>query len=218
MFRLLLFSALPSLSVLFGMYWLPGTVVGKILFILTKVVFFGGPLYWFFVHNKRRLAETLVVKDTFKAIALGVACAVSIVGAYLLIGRQLIDVVDLKAGVASLDLTNLGLFVPAALYWCFGNSFLEEFTWRFFIFDRIAEKFSVSTAHVLIAALFTVHHSLAMALYFNLTTNAICSIGIFGASIVWSMIRKHYNNLWPCYISHVLADMAIFGTAAYLIF
>ena len=212
------FCLLPSASVYCGMYAFPGTGLGKFLFVFTKILFFGGPLYVFFIRQRRKLRELCRVDDTAQALLLGLAAGVIIVLAYALLGTRLIDEAELRTGIASLNLDNMWLFSGGAIYWCLGNSFLEEFVWRYFIFERFAKILSKVSACVLVALLFTVHHSLAMAVYFNPVTNVIASLGIFGASLLWSWLRLRNNNLWPCYISHIFADIAIFAVGAYLLF
>ena len=48
--------------------------------------------------------------------------------------------------------------------------------------------------------------------------NVLASIGIFGAGVIWSGLYAKYRSVWIPYISHLWADIAVFGIGAYLIF
>ena len=61
------------------------------------------------------------------------------------------------------------------------------------------------------ALFFTIHHTLALAAYVPLWQNALASLGVFAASVIWSWLYARYRSIWPCYVCHVLADVAVFA-------
>jgi membrane protease YdiL (CAAX protease family) len=109
-------------------------------------------------------------------------------------------------------------YLILALYWTFINALLEEYFWRWFIVSRAQSLMSQKAAILLSALGFVAHHFLAMSLYFDLATTLLACFGIFTAGIIWSVLFVRYRNILSCYISHVLADAAIFAIGYYLLF
>ena len=71
-------------------------------------------------------------------------------------------------------------------------------------------------ARLLVAAGFTLHHTLAIALYLSLPGIILASIGIFVGSLIWSALYARKGGLWLAWIAHIGADLAIFGIAIYM--
>ena len=44
------------------------------------------------------------------------------------------------------------------------------------------------------------------------------SLGVFLGGVIWSWIYLVYRNLWAAYVSHVAADIVIFGIGYTLLF
>ena len=68
------------------------------------------------------------------------------------------------------------------------------------------------------AAGFTLHHVLALQLYFNWAAVFLCAIGIFLGGAVWSWCYIKFRSIWPCYFSHAIVDVAVFVIGFQLIF
>ena len=64
---------------------------------------------------------------------------------------------------------------------------------------------------VLIAGgvLFGLHHIFALAPLFPWPLAAAFTVGTMLAGAVWSLMRIRGLSLWDCYVSHILADLAI---------
>jgi len=77
---------------------------------------------------------------------------------------------------------------------------------------------SARAAIVFSAAGFTVHHIVATSLYFSPGVVALISSGIFVGGCIWSWLYVRYDSIWPSYISHVIADLAVFIIGYRLIF
>jgi membrane protease YdiL (CAAX protease family) len=73
-------------------------------------------------------------------------------------------------------------------------------------------------AVILSALFFTTHHIIGLAAYFDWRATALCSLGVFIAGVVWSWCYLTYRSIWPGYISHVFADIAIFLVGCQLLF
>jgi uncharacterized protein len=211
---------IPSLGVAASMYWWPGTVLGQTLFIAAKLWLVLLPTAWWFGVERERWSWSPPTRGGFgMATLVGLGLAGIVAGAYLA-GRQVgwidTDSVAEKAALTGLD--QVELYLAGALYWITLNSLLEEYVWRWFVFRQF-EALVGSRAAVVASALgFTAHHVLALAGQFDLWMTVLGSIGVFVAGIVWSWLYLRYRSIWPCYVSHAIVDVAVFGIGYALIF
>ena len=68
------------------------------------------------------------------------------------------------------------------------------------------------------ALFFTVHHVIAMAVFMDWLPVLLCSSGVFIGGLVWSWLYARFESIWPCYLSHAIVDMAVFGVGALILF
>ena len=68
------------------------------------------------------------------------------------------------------------------------------------------------------AACFTLHHVIALQVYFAPLAVVLCSIGVFIGGAVWSAMYMRYRSVWPGFVSHAVVDLCIFGLGAWMIF
>jgi membrane protease YdiL (CAAX protease family) len=71
---------------------------------------------------------------------------------------------------------------------------------------------------VVSAICFTLHHIIAMQVYFSWLVVVIASLGVFTGGALWSWCYLRYRSIWPGYISHAIVDIAIFAIGYRLIF
>ncbi|HHP7230798.1 MAG TPA: type II CAAX prenyl endopeptidase Rce1 family protein, partial [Xenococcaceae cyanobacterium] len=65
---------------------------------------------------------------------------------------------------------------------------------------------------------FTLHHIIALFFYLqNSLLATLSSIGVLIAGIIWSACYQK-SGFWTCYISHILADLAIGLVGWHLLF
>jgi uncharacterized protein len=143
-------------------------------------------------------------------IVLGALMFGLIAASYWLVGRYWLDGADVRSRVQQ-----LGLNVPLMIYG-FGtfqtlvNSFIEEYVWRGFVDRHCQVVWSPRWAIVLSAAFFTVHHVILMRAYCDdVGLILIGTLAVFAAGAVWSIARRFYRSLLPCYLSHLAADLAL---------
>jgi uncharacterized protein len=99
------------------------------------------------------------------------------------------------------------------------NAVLEEYVWRWFVFRKCEALVRISWLAVLLsAALFTVHHVLALAAQFDWMITLAASAGVFLGGAVWSWCYLRYRSIWPGFVSHVIVDIAIFAIGWRLLF
>ena len=71
---------------------------------------------------------------------------------------------------------------------------------------------------MLSALIFVAHHTVAMATFLPWGFNALSSAAIFAAGVAWSVLYFRYRSVWVPYLSHALADIAIFLCGAHMLF
>lgn len=219
---LLLLAALvpaASLGVLFGMMLFPDTTLGKTLFLATKIWMLAIPAVWWLLRRKRKTprqefppqekrsgSEGVIV-----SVCAGIAILAVIVSAYALLGDRFIDKEFFLEKMRMAGLGGKHVFIAAAAYWICVNSLLEEIVWRWFVTERLSD-FTCSAAAVVLSGLcFTLHHILAMSVYFPPLINIMASTGVFIGGVLFSWLYVRYKSIWPPYIAHVFADIAVFG-------
>lgn len=209
----------PSIGVLFGMILLPEHIAGKLIFFASKVWILAVPLFWHLVIDKQKLSWSEPVHGGFGvAVLIGVVISAIILIGYFAIGKYLIDVQLIKDMAQNTGLANPYVYLCGAVYWITVNSVLEEYVWRWFVVQRCRILMPVSAAIAASAFFFTVHHIVAMQIYFNWLVVTIASVGIFIGGAVWSWCYVRYRSIWPGYVSHAIVDVAVFAIGYFLIF
>ncbi len=217
-FALVLVMSLASGGLLIR-FWLPGTF-GQVLFITTRLLMLSLPLFWFRVIEQRRFQWSY---PSVSALRGGVILGLFMLGGILLAyggwGQNLIDRAIAQAAVERLGLLTIPAYLAFAVYFTVVNAFVEEYLWRWFVYRQWEVLVTSQWAIAAAALSFTVHHIIALIGYTqNWTVTLLGSLGVFFAGVVWCWCYLHYRSLWPCYISHAFADLAIALVGWHLLF
>jgi uncharacterized protein len=217
---LALLLPVPSLGVAASMYWWPGTPLGKALFIAGKIWLLLLPTLWWLLIERRRWSWSPPVRGGFGvATLLGAVLGVMVLGAYWAAHQGgWIDVDEVTDRAALTGLNRLDVYLAGALYWITLNSLLEEYVWRWFVFDQFESLYGSRVAVLGSALGFTAHHVLALAGQFDAWITLAGSIGVFAGGVTWSWLYLRYRSIWPCYVSHAIVDVVVFAIGYALIF
>jgi len=218
---LLLLAPAPTCGVLLGMNDDLG-VVGKISFGACKVWILLFPVAWHLLVDGHRLAwpkwswrgvpTGAALGAAIAAVILGAAIAAVILGAFFLLGESLIDSAVVRDMADTTGLSSPWLFAAFFTYMVLINSLLEEYVWRWFVYAKCRDVTSAWGGRLAIlvsALLFTAHHTVALAAQTTLLATLLGSIGVFIGGAVWSWCYRRFGTLWPAWVSHILADIAI---------
>jgi membrane protease YdiL (CAAX protease family) len=63
-----------------------------------------------------------------------------------------------------------------------------------------------------------IHHTVALRIQFGWEITILGSLGVFLSGVVWSWCYLRYRSVWPGFVSHILADAAIFLVGWRLLF
>ncbi len=118
----------------------------------------------------------------------------------------------IAARVAAFGLTGPAAFVGMAVFYALVHSFLEEYYWRWFFFGQLRRLMPVPAAVVLSSLAFTIHHVIVLAAYFGWRSpaTAVFSLAVAVAGVVWAWIYHRSGSLLGPWLSHALADAALF--------
>jgi hypothetical protein len=114
--------------------------------------------------------------------------------------------------VAGWGFTAAWQFLLLGLFYSLAHSFLEEYYWRWFVFDHLTRKVSLTNAVVISSIGFMAHHVILLATFFGWTSpmTYLFSIGIAIGGDVWALIYQLSGSLLGPWLSHLLVDAAIF--------
>ncbi len=216
---LLLLVPAPSIGALCAMAVFPDSSLGKVLFMLSKIWLFSLPLLWLKLVEKGQTSLSPLRKGGLLAGLLS-GCAISgiILLGYLLMAESMIDREFLVGRLRGVGLGAPRVYLCGAVYWIAVNSVLEEYTWRWFCVKQCEHLFRPMAAVVCSALFFTIHHIVAMRVYFDWPATSICALGVFVGGTIWSAMYIRYRSIWPGYLSHAIVDLCIFGLGAWLLF
>lgn len=215
---LLLIAPIPSLGVIMAMVVAPGPV-GKTLFTVAKVWLLVFPAAWYLLVEKGKLSWSPPLRG---GLAVGAASGVTVAGIIVvgawLVGVQTMDLGPLRTEVQEMGLHTALPYLAGAAGWTFVNSLMEEYVYRWFIFHQCAALTKGWVAVITTATIFTAHHVIAVSQYLEPLFTLLASAGVFAGGVIWSWLYMRYRSIWPGWLSHVLADIAVFGIGWWLLF
>ena len=210
---------MPTFSILFTYSWSESELQGQIFFVFAKLWYILIPVYWIYrIDGSRIILGEIKSDGRAESLISGIIIFVVIAVIFLIFGET-IDVNLMKQEIGPTGLLNLPLFIVGMIYWITINSLVEEFVFRQFVGDRLLEITGRESITVILsAAIFTCHHTVLLSLYFEPWQNVIASLGIFIAGATWSILWLRHRSLFVCWLSHAIADLAVFGIAYVILF
>jgi membrane protease YdiL (CAAX protease family) len=191
--------------------WWPGTVLGHACFVGSKLLLLALPLVWLRGVERGRPSWSPARQGGLLAGAVtGLAIFLVIGGLYLVSGERLAPSAEIRGMAERTGLASRTLYLGCALYWIGVNSVLEEYVWRWFVFLRLRELLPLGWAVAGAAFGFTIHHFVAIRSYLPPLALGLSLTGIFIGGALWSWLYGRYRSIWPGYLSHLGADLAIF--------
>jgi membrane protease YdiL (CAAX protease family) len=208
----------PSLGVIAAMVAAPGPI-GRSVYLAAKIWLVVIPAAWYLMVEKQHPSLSPPRKGGIQAGLLsGIGIAVAITAAGCLAGSTIVDPSPLRASVRGMGLGEPARFLAAAAGWTLANSLMEEYVYRRFVFSQSERLFSTKGAILASAVVFTLHHIIAVSQYLDPLLAGLASVGVFIGGVIWARLYARYRSIWPGWISHVLADVAVFGVGWWLLF
>lgn len=219
---LLLLVPAPTVGVLGGFFGLGGEY-GRSLWMLSKAWILLLPLFWWLFIENRRVSFSPLPRPASGAIRLGILTGIGFFAAILIgnsaLAERLVDSDMVQAKAAETGLDDWRVFLGFATYTCLINSLLEEYIWRWFVTLQVVRLVPHRGWAIVISGLaFTCHHVFALAAQMPVAATVVASLGVFLGGITWSWLYLKTRSVWPGWISHLLADIAIMIAGWELIF
>ncbi len=202
-----------------GLFAVPGPV-GQVVYALSKATLLAVPLVWLLRREPGaiRFLDRPGREGWWVGAATGLTLGGGLAGAYFTFGGRLLDRQRLQAVAGESGFDDPLVFALLAAYWILVNPALEEFVWRWFVQTRLYRLMPAAAALPACALLFTAHHIVVLAAYFDSVSVVAATTGVFVVGLLWSWMYWKYDSLWPGYVSHALVDVALAVVAADLVF
>jgi uncharacterized protein len=177
------------------------------------LLFVGIPIIYIKCIKKEGVAEALRLKNlTIKGLRVGLIAGALfftiVLGAYLILNGQ-IDFPSIAEELQTkLKVTPLN-FIFIGIYITLGNSFLEEFFFRGFIFLNLYNRGFRRTAHIYSSVLFAVYHMAIFRTWFTLPIMLLALFGLAAVGFMFNWMDTKSDNFINSWISHAFADAAI---------
>ena len=215
---LLLLVPVPSIATWFGLIGFEGPV-GQTVYSAGKVWIVALPLAWLLLVDRARPRFPRPRREGVPAACVtGTLIFAAIIGAYWLFGHRWINAEAVRAEAFENGLDTRVKYVFFVVVLSLVNAMLEEYVWRWFVFTRCEVLMPRLVAVAASGLFFTLHHIIALAAYFDWRVTLLGSVGVFVGGTTWSWLYLRYRNIWAAYISHIFADVAVFGIGWVIVF
>ncbi len=184
--------------------------IGKVIWAVAKIWLMLLPVAWLLFVDKGKLSWSPTNRNGVVAGLLwSIPVSVVLLGTYWIVkGGTFIDP-EATRTIEDLGITTPAKFLIFASAMSLGNSLMEEYVWRWFVFSKFKVLVGVRPAIVLSACFFTVHH---VVILWNVGSTWLVVVGscsLLVGGIIWGYLYNKYNSIWPGWICHVAADTAI---------
>lgn len=180
--------------------------------LLKIVLFISIPYFYIKFLKKSTLREFLNYrkidgKHLRMGLLFGAASFLIVLSAYYLL-KGAIDLQSIAEGLQSKKITPAN-FIGVGLYITLGNSFLEEFFFRGFVFLNLFELKLKRSAYIYSSLLFGLYHIGIFKTWFNIWLIGLALIGLVAIGFVFDWLDTKSENFINSWIVHILADSAV---------
>jgi len=191
--------------------------VQQTLYALAKLVMLF-PAVWLLCIDRISFRIPVPTRtEVFAGLGIGVFVAVGMGLLYAFLFRST-AVFSEAATAIEKKMIGFGIDTPIR-FLCFAavisvaHSFLEEYYWRGFIFEKLRLFVSAEMSGLLSSLAFTGHHIVILGKYFDWGSvyQILFSIGVTIGGIIWCLMFYRWRTLYAPWISHACIDAAIFA-------
>jgi len=165
------------------------------------------------IIKKQKLSLTInyknIDKDHLKmGFLFGILSFLIILISYYVL-RNIINLQSISESLQSKSKITAANFIFVGLYITLGNSFLEEYFFRGFIFLNLYELKSKKCAYIYSSLLFGLYHIAIFKTWFNIGLVGLALIGLISIGFIFNWLDTKSKNFINSWIVHILADSAI---------
>ena len=210
---------LPTFVTLAYFVWSEGLEPGlrQAIYGIAKIVQFGFPIAWVWIVQRHRpRLWPISLSGVRLGLAFGVVILLAALGLYhgwLKSAEFFVaGIGPIQAKIAEMGFDAAWKFAALGVFYSLFHSLLEEYYWRWFVFDQLKQLVPIWPAIVISALGFMSHHVLVIGTFFGygspltwLLSAAVATGGVF-----WAWLYHRSSSLMgPC-LGHALVDSAIF--------
>ncbi len=180
---------------------------------LSKLIFFIIlPLIYIKKIKKSNIAEELNLKHLDKkrfklGFIFGLGSFLIVLAAYFIF-KGVIDLNDIVNDLKEKNITPAN-FILIGLYVTLGNSLLEEFFFRGFIFLNLYDMQKEKLAYFYSSVLFGLYHIGIFKAWFNIGLILLCLLGLITVGFIFNWLNTKSKNFINSWLVHIFADSAI---------
>lgn len=190
----------------FGVNYYIKTFSKIIMFIIIPVIYYKKIKNITF--RKALNINKLSKKDLKIGIILGFLCFIILIISYFIF-KNFINFESIITELEDKSKITTSNFILIGLYITLGNSFLEEFFFRGFIFLNLYEIGYKKLAYIFSSILFGIYHIAIFKTWFNVWITILALFGLISIGIIFNYINTKCKNFLNSWIVHILADSAI---------
>jgi uncharacterized protein len=187
--------------------------VSYVVKTFSKIIFFVIiPIIYIKIVKKSNIMEELNLryldKNRFKfGFIFGISSFLIVLAAYFIFKGA----IDLNGIVSDLQEKNItpANFILIGLYVTLGNSLLEEFFFRGFIFLNLYNMKKEKLAYLYSSMLFGLYHIGIFKAWFNIWLILLCLVGLITVGFIFNWLNTKSNNFINSWLVHIFADSAI---------
>jgi membrane protease YdiL (CAAX protease family) len=226
---------LPTLVTLIYFQWLrhADAMVQQTAYGIGKAIQFAFPVafVWLFYrekfvfrkHNQLPTDKSGSLNNFHFGLVFGVAVVVLMFSCYFL----LIDRTDISLRLKTMvseKITSIGMssvwkYTALGIFYAICHSFLEEYYWRWFVFDHLRMMISARWANLISSIGFMAHHVVLLGFFFGFDSPLAyvfsAAVGIGG--VFWAWLYAREDGLFSPWISHMIVDAGIFLLGYFLV-
>lgn len=177
-----------------------------IMFIIIPVIYY--KKIESITFKKALNINKLSKKDLNIGIILGILCFTILIISYFVF-KNFIDFESIIKELEDKSKITTSNFILVGLYITLGNSFLEEFFFRGFIFLNLYEIGYKKLAYIFSSTLFGIYHIAIFKTWFNVWITILALFGLISIGMIFNYINTKCKNFLNSWIVHILADSAI---------
>lgn len=189
-------------------------VVSYVVKTLIKILFFILVPYGYMkLIKKQHLSKAINYKSMAKhnlkmGFLFGIISFLIILIAYYVL-RNIINFKSISENLQSKSKITASNFIFVGLYITLGNSFLEEYFFRGFIFLNLYELKSKKCAYIYSSLLFGLYHIAIFKTWFNIELVGLALIGLISIGFIFDWLDTKSKNFINSWIVHIIADSAV---------
>ena len=111
-------------------------------------------------------------------------------------------------------------FLAVAVFYTFLHSLLEEYYWRWFVYDELASDFPSVTANIISSLGFMAHHVVLVGYFIGWTSvwTYLISGSVAVGGAFWAWLFERPGGFRSCWLSHAIVDAGIFALGFVILF